>query len=302
MRGFGLGLVARRRGEPFVPAVGQAAYTSPGSTTVNRAIRRRRIRRRSRSCHPRSRPDAGGDRERRIRARLPGGGSARADRDKQYPEKGLRRPCRRQGRTRPRQSRATRRRGVSRRSASTARRLAGATASPSRTGGYWYSWSDRRADLHTRAKAINGLFVRADERAALHSTGESELGSHSSGQLWAINEAAADASRPRRPAGPSRSGSSKTRTRICSCTRSIAGRGVYSSNEYGGLNWVQSSAVTFPNQVLTHNDAFHVYGARMDGNNWWIYYDGQWVGYIPHSRWNYRFPKCDQPKPRRVAR
>jgi hypothetical protein len=28
----------------------------------------------------------------------------------------------------------------------------------------------------------------------------------------------------------------------------------------------------------------------MDGNNWWIYYDGQWVGYIPHSAWTYRFP------------
>jgi hypothetical protein len=28
----------------------------------------------------------------------------------------------------------------------------------------------------------------------------------------------------------------------------------------------------------------------MTGNNWWIYYDGQWVGYIPHSRWAYYFP------------
>src|SRR4029078_276041 len=42
--------------------------------------------------------------------------------------------------------------------------------------------------------------------------------------------------------------------------------------------------------VVTHNDKFHVYGARMDGNNWWFYYDGQWVGYIPHNAWSYLFP------------
>jgi hypothetical protein len=56
------------------------------------------------------------------------------------------------------------------------------------------------------------------------------------------------------------------------------------------MPWVQSSSVVFPNSVLTHNDTFHVYGARMDGNNWWIYYDGQWVGYVPHSAWVELFP------------
>jgi hypothetical protein len=42
--------------------------------------------------------------------------------------------------------------------------------------------------------------------------------------------------------------------------------------------------------VLSHNDVFHVYGARLDGNNWWIYYDGAWVGYIPNAAWQWHFP------------
>ena len=59
---------------------------------------------------------------------------------------------------------------------------------------------------------------------------------------------------------------------------------------YKGLPWQQSSGVVFPGMAVSHNDVFHVYGARLDGNNWWFYYDGHWVGYIPNSAWKTMFP------------
>jgi Neprosin len=153
--------------------------------------------------------------------------------------------------------------------------------------GAWYSWSIGTQE-HKASKGINGLFVQQTNEQPYIPTAESEHGSHSLGQLWAI----------RRIDG--------------GCFSSVETGWSESLGQFGdvsphlfvfafdcavplgyssaGHNWVQSSGVTFPNQKLTHNDAFHVYGARMDGNNWWIYYDGQWVGYIPHSSWKYVFP------------
>ena len=122
-------------------------------------------------------------------------------------------------------------------------------------------------------------------------TGESELGAHSSGQLWAIKHGGGGCISTAETGWSESLGQFKdVKPHLFVYSLDCGGNGLYSSNEYGGFNWVQSSAVTFPNQALTNNDTFHVYGARMTGNNWWIYYDGQWVGYIPHSRWSYMYP------------
>jgi Neprosin len=170
------------------------------------------------------------------------------------------------------------------------RRAPGATASRSSINGYWYSWSLGQQTF-LASKGVNSLFAVQTNEQPYIPTGESELGAHSSAQIWAIKHS-----------GPGCFSAAETgwsesleqfgdvKPHLFVYSLDCGANGAYSSNEYGGFNWVQSSAVTFPNQALTNNDTFHVYGARMTGNNWWIYYDGQWVGYIPHSRWTYLFP------------
>jgi hypothetical protein len=165
-----------------------------------------------------------------------------------------------------------------------------ATVSRSQINGYWYSWS-YGVQEYKASKGINGLFVQQTNELPYIPTGESELGAHSSGQLWAINNGGGGCYSTAETGWSESIGQFKDANPHLFVYAIDCGVGIgYSSNEFGGVHWVQSSSVTFPNQVLTHNDAFHVYGARMTGNNWWIYYDGQWVGYIPHSAWTYRFP------------
>lgn len=49
--------------------------------------------------------------------------------------------------------------------------------------------------------------------------------------------------------------------------------------------------------VLPHNDTFHTYGIQRSGDNWWFYYDGYWIGYLPRSAysryWNAGFTRVD---------
>jgi hypothetical protein len=138
---------------------------------------------------------------------------------------------------------------------------------------------------------VNSLFAVQTNEQPYIPTGESELGAHSSAQLWAIKRGGEGCFSTAETGWSESIGQFKdVNPHLFVYSIDCGANGAYSSNEYGGIYWVQSSPVTFPNQALTHNDAFHVYGARMDGNNWWIYYDGQWVGYIPHSRWHYMFP------------
>jgi hypothetical protein len=167
----------------------------------------------------------------------------------------------------------------------------GASASRSALNGYWYSWSEGQ-QTYLGSQGVNSLFAVQTNEQPYIPTAENELSSHSSAQIWAIRRAPKNGCFSTAETGWSESlGQFKdVSPHLFVYSVDCSGNGAYSSNEFGGFYWVQSSAVTFPNQALTHNDAFHVYGARMTGNNWWIYYDGQWVGYIPHSRWTYMFP------------
>ncbi len=57
------------------------------------------------------------------------------------------------------------------------------------------------------------------------------------------------------------------------------------------IPWVQSSSVAFPDMALSaSNTTSHTFGTELYGGNWWIYYDGQWVGYLPPSAWTSFFP------------
>ena len=168
-------------------------------------------------------------------------------------------------------------------------RRAGANLSRSQFGSYWYSWA-QGSQNYAATKKVNGLFVSQTNEQPYIDPYENVMGAHSLGQLWAINE--------------KNEGSGCFSTAETGWSESVGQFGdpephlfIYAFDcgaglgyAGAGLPWVQSSPVVFPNAVVSHNDYFHVYGARMDGNNWWIYYDGHWVGYIPHWAWSYHFP------------
>jgi hypothetical protein len=161
-----------------------------------------------------------------------------------------------------------------------------ASASRQSYSGYWYSWATGK-QFFSGSKGVNGLWAIQTNEQPYIPYNESTAGAHSLAQLWAVRETQSGCW------STAETGWRETATYgdvyphlfvaafDCGVFRGYAGK---------GLPWVQSSGVVFPGSVLSHNDAFHVYGARMDGNNWWIYYDGQWVGYIPHSVWTSLFP------------
>jgi Neprosin len=48
--------------------------------------------------------------------------------------------------------------------------------------------------------------------------------------------------------------------------------------------FVQSSTSAFPGMLVQSSDgSVHTYGVQQVSGNWWVYYDGQWLGYYPPS-------------------
>ena len=290
MRGFRLGLLIAVAVSALVPAVGQAAHTSPSLY----------------DCEPRDpniaspppQPDLPPDVEAKLAKAIASDEFTAVCPNGEVPEPT---PIGRiPKRIAPGLGAAGQQAGASR--VRTGRRFAtvgnghggradsGATASRKAIGSYWYSWSEGQ-QTYLSSKGVNSLFAVQTNEQPYIPTGESELKSHSSAQLWAIKRTAKGCFSTAETGWSESIGQFKdVSPHLFVFSIDCGDAGVYSSNEFGGYYWVQSSAVTFPNQALTHNDAFHVYGARMTGNNWWIYYDGQWVGYIPHSRWTYLYP------------
>jgi hypothetical protein len=163
-----------------------------------------------------------------------------------------------------------------------------ASASREAIGSYWYSWAEGYQQFNGSA-GVNGLWVVQTNEQPYIPYSESLAGGHSLAQLWGIRETQSGCW------STIETGWMETATYGDVSPHLFVGGfdcGAWMgyAEKPGGLGWKQSSTVVFPNQVLTHNDAFHVYGARMDGNNWWIYYDGQWVGYVPHEEWTSLFP------------
>lgn len=58
------------------------------------------------------------------------------------------------------------------------------------------------------------------------------------------------------------------------------------------IPWVQVSTRRYPNMVVTHDDTTHSYAVDEGGGHidWWIWYDGEWIGYIPNSAWTRHYP------------
>lgn len=55
---------------------------------------------------------------------------------------------------------------------------------------------------------------------------------------------------------------------------------------YNGCGWVQSSATRFPGMKLAYDGTASQYMIQYRDGNWWIGYQGEWIGYFPGSLWN----------------
>ena len=169
--------------------------------------------------------------------------------------------------------------------------VGGSTAEAS-TEGYRYSWALGYQNYPAH-KHVNGFWVmqqNAQPQVDAASEASASL-AHSVGQLWAI---------ARR--GPS-------------CMSDVEMGWTVSSGQYGDLQphlfiyawdcgvglgyvgqssipWVQYSDTIAPNAILPHDSRLHAYGVKLNEGNWWFYYDGQWLGYIPRSAWSRFFPSA----------
>jgi hypothetical protein len=55
---------------------------------------------------------------------------------------------------------------------------------------------------------------------------------------------------------------------------------------YNGCGWVQSSPTRFPGMRLAYDGTASQYMIQYREGNWWIGYQGEWIGYFPGSLWN----------------
>jgi Neprosin len=167
------------------------------------------------------------------------------------------------------------------------RKRAGARASRAQLSPpYWYSHAGGRQYFGT-GNGVNGLWVNQTNEMPYVSEVSGDKG-HSLAQLWAVDSASTSCFSTTETgwrASPMSYGDPYPHLFMYAfdCGQGMGYAG-------SGLSWVQSSGVVFPNAVLSHNDTFHVYGTRLTGNNWWFYYDGHWVGYIPNAAWKWFFP------------
>jgi hypothetical protein len=58
---------------------------------------------------------------------------------------------------------------------------------------------------------------------------------------------------------------------------------------YNGCGWVQSSPTRFPGMRLAYDGTASEYMIQHREGNWWIGYQGEWIGYFPGSLWTVSF-------------
>jgi hypothetical protein len=156
--------------------------------------------------------------------------------------------------------------------------------------GYWYSWAYGEQAGLSPSKGYNGMFTVQTNEQPYIPYEESLENSHSLAQLWGHDEEGGCDSYVE--IGWTESAGQFEGNYEPHLFVSVWDCGIWLG--YQGIEetpyWHQSSGIVWPGSVLTHNDKFHVYGMRMDGNNWWFYYDGQWVGYVANEAWKHLFP------------
>jgi neprosin-like protein len=55
---------------------------------------------------------------------------------------------------------------------------------------------------------------------------------------------------------------------------------------YNGCGWVQASASRFPGMKIKYDGSASQYMIQYRDGNWWIGYQGEWIGYFPGSLWS----------------
>ena len=199
-----------------------------------------------------ARPAAGGrcaagqgDRGRRIRGGLPAGRSPGADPDRRHPE--TRRALASTGAEAGAGRQAIDAVGASRRPEASAAREPGAVASRKRSTAFGTP-GPGLADLHSEQRRERPL-RRADQRAAVHPTGRKRNGRAQLRPALGDQESGGRAAYSTAETGWSESVGQFEDTQPASLRlldRLRRRRHAYSSNEYGGIAWVQSSARDLP--------------------------------------------------------
>ncbi|HEV2997874.1 MAG TPA: neprosin family prolyl endopeptidase [Solirubrobacteraceae bacterium] len=163
----------------------------------------------------------------------------------------------------------------------------GARAARTSIQGYWYSWSIGYQGFKAGDNVYAEFAVQSNEQPYIDYThGITEA--HSLGQIWAIYNPGACQSTVE--TGWAENGGLYNDVQPHLFLYAFdCGVGLgYISTETPG--WVQVSPLVYPEMIVTHNDVFHTYGVELYAGNWWLYYDGQWVGYLRPSAWKRSFP------------
>ena len=163
-----------------------------------------------------------------------------------------------------------------------------AKAARSSIGGYWYSWAEGYQN-YIGGENVNGLWIRQSNEQPYIDYTHGVTGAHSLAQLWAIQNASSSCFSDVETGWTESDGQYNDVQPHLFMYAFDCGVGLGYVGQ-SSIPWVQSSKVVYPNAVLTHNDTWHTYGVHLYGSNWWFYYDGQWVGYIPSRAWTRSFP------------
>ena len=146
----------------------------------------------------------------------------------------------------------------------------------------WYSWALGSQTISTNG--VTGMFASQSNERPYVDYLNSGITSHSDSQIWAIASGWPCLSDVETGWISSLGGFHDTRPHLFmfawDCGKSLG----YVGQE--SIPWVQVSNVVYPNMALSYNDTWHTYGVTIEQGNWWFYYDGYWVGYIPGSAWN----------------
>jgi hypothetical protein len=160
-----------------------------------------------------------------------------------------------------------------------------ASSARTRMFGAWYSW----AYAYQRPP---GRTVSMYEEQTNQQPNVWTAGSHSLGQLWAIDMKGKSTVEEGWTEAPGQYPDVEPHLFVA---RKDAGE--YTNTGYagaGGVSWIQVSESEYPNMVVTHDDRVHSYAVEERGGNWWVWYDGAWIGYLPHSAWVKHFPSVSE--------
>lgn len=168
----------------------------------------------------------------------------------------------------------------------------GASAARQFRGNAWYSWVN--PSEYTGGTILNYAYDIQTNEQPFVDYGRDGNASHSLGQLWAVDPWAPNNTSSTVELGWSESlgqfGDVQPHLFIA-----MSDAGVYPGGGYVGngiIPWVQSSSSAYPNMAVAHSGGWHSYAVwnYQYAGNWWVYYDGQWLGYIPPGAWHTHFP------------